>query len=82
MRIISILLLAAAASGCATDGHGSGHPLSFNCSGAGSGWDDCTKQADAKCGAKGYDVVKRNLDSVTGASGTSETKRELIVACK
>jgi len=82
MRIISILLLAIAATGCATDSHNNGRTLSFNCSGAGNGWDDCTKQADAKCGAKGYDVVKRNIDSVTGASGTSEMKRELVVACK
>jgi hypothetical protein len=82
MRLISILLVAAMATGCATDSHSNGHQRSFNCSGASNGWDDCTKQADARCGAKGYDVVKRNIDSVTGASGTSEMKRELIVACK
>ena len=83
MRIVSILLLAAATlAGCATDNHRGGNQVSFNCSGAGTGWDDCTKQADAKCGAKGYDVVKRNIDSVTGASGTSEMKRELVVTCK
>jgi len=83
MRTASILLLAAfTVAGCATDTHRNGVPLSFNCSGAGNGWDDCTKQADAKCGATGYDVVKRNIDSVSGASGTSEMKRELIVTCK
>ena len=82
MRMISILLLAIAATGCATDSHNNRGNLTFNCSGAGNGWDDCTKQADAKCGARGYDVVRRNVDSVSGASGTSEMKRELIVACK
>ena len=82
MRLISIPLLAAMATGCATDSHNNAQHLSFNCSGAGNGWDDCAKQADAKCGAKGYDVVSRNIDSVSGASGTSEMKRELIVACK
>lgn len=82
MRTVLILLLAIAATGCATDAHHSGRQLSFDCSGAGDGWDACAKQADAQCGAKGYDVVKRKIDSVTGASGTSEMKRELIVACK
>jgi hypothetical protein len=81
MRTASILLFAAAA-GCATNNHRSGVNQTFNCSGTGTGWDDCTKQADALCGARGYDVVERNLDSVTGASGISETKRELVVACK
>ena len=84
MRNISILLLATVAmAGCATDNHrAAGNHLTFNCSGAGKGWEDCTKQADAQCGAKGYDVLARNIDSVTGASGTSEMKRELVVACK
>ncbi|HEX4480533.1 MAG TPA: hypothetical protein VH082_06970 [Rudaea sp.] len=85
MRIFSIALIVAMMmiSGCATDSHSNtGRHLSFNCSGAGKGWDDCTKQADAQCGAKGYDVVARNIDSVSSASGTSETKRELVVACK
>jgi hypothetical protein len=82
MRFLFILLLAAAASGCASDGHGSGRRLSFNCSGAGKGWDDCSKQADAQCGANGYTVVARNIDSVSTASGTSEMKRELVVSCR
>ena len=81
MRIVPILLLAALA-GCATDHHRVDTHFTLNCSGAGKGWDDCTKQADTKCGAKGYDVVARNIDSVSGASGTSEMKREMVVACK
>ena len=83
VRLISILLFAGLATGCATDSYNSsGRHLSFNCSGAGNGWDDCTHQADTQCGAKGYDVIARNIDSVSGASGTSEMKRELVVACK
>ena len=83
MRTVSVLLLAATAvAGCATDNHRSGNHPSFDCSGAGKGWDDCTKQADSLCGAKGYDVVARNIDSASGASGTTEMKRELVVACK
>jgi hypothetical protein len=83
MRHVSILLIAAAAmTGCATDTHRAGGNLSLNCSGPGKGWEDCTKQADTQCGAKGYTVVARNIDSTTGASGTSEMKRELVVACK
>jgi hypothetical protein len=82
MRILSMLFLAAAVSGCASDGHGSSRRLSFNCSGAGKGWDDCSKQADTQCGANGYAVVARNIDSVSTASGTNEMKRELVVTCK
>ena len=86
MRTTSILstsiLLVVAMAGCATDNHRTGMHQSFNCSGPGKGWDDCTKQADAQCGAKGFDVIARNIDSVSGASGTSEMKRELVVACK
>jgi len=83
MRTFSILLLIVlGAAGCATGNHRSGSQQTLNCSGPGKGWDDCTKQADAKCGAKGYDVLARNIDSVSGASGNSETKRELVVACK
>ncbi len=84
MRLPPILLIVAVAtvSGCATDGHHSGRRLSFNCSGVGKGWDDCTQQADAQCGAKGYDIVARNIDSTSSASGTSEMKRELVVTCK
>jgi hypothetical protein len=87
MRFLSILIVVAVAavSGCATDGHGSsssGRRLSFNCSGVDKGWDDCTKQADTQCGAKGYTVMARNIDSVSAPSGTSEMKRELVVTCK
>lgn len=83
MRIVSVLLLAAATmTGCATDNHRSANHPSFDCSGAGKGWDDCTKQADALCGAKGYDVISRNIDSTSGASSNSQMKRELVVACK
>ena len=86
MRFLSILIViaVAAVSGCATDGHGSssGRRLSFNCSGVDKGWDDCTKQADTQCGAKGYTVMARNIDSVSAPSGTSEMKRELVVTCK
>ncbi len=85
MRLFSIAFIVATVtvSGCASDGHSNtGRHLSFNCSGVGKGWDDCTKQADSQCGAKGYDVVARNIDSATSASGTNEMKRELVVSCK
>jgi hypothetical protein len=82
MRFFSILLLTAAVSGCANDGHRNGSHLSFNCSGADKGWDDCSKQADVQCGANGYSIIARNIDSVSTASGSSEMKRELVVTCK
>ena len=85
MRLIFVLMVTAAVaavSGCATDPHHDGRRLSFNCSGVDKGWDDCTKQADTQCGAKGYNVLARNIDSASSPSGTSEMKRELVVTCK
>jgi hypothetical protein len=81
--VLLVITLAATATGCATTGkNASGKSLTFDCSGAGHGWDECTKKAEAACGAKGFDVVKRNIDSQSTSSGTSEMKRELDVSCK
>ncbi|MEP6484022.1 MAG: hypothetical protein ABJB01_06200 [Rudaea sp.] len=86
MRSLIVLLavtLAALATGCATMGNNTvGKAMTFDCSGAGHGWDECTQKAQTACGAKGFDVVKRNIDSQSTSSGTSEMKRELQVSCK
>lgn len=81
--VLLVITLAATATGCATmEKNGAGKALTFDCSGAGHGWEECTQKAQAACGAKGFDVVKRNVDSQSTSSGTSEMKRELQVSCK
>ena len=88
MRTSLLLLVASIASlgtGCAMTGKTkttSGKSMTYDCSGAGKGWDDCTKQADAQCGSGGYTVVSRKIDSQSTASGTSEMSRVLTVSCK
>ena len=86
MRTSLLLLVASIASlgtGCAmTAKTTSGKTMTYDCSGAGKGWDDCTKQADAQCGSGGYTVVSRKIDSQSTASGTSEMSRVLTVSCK
>ena len=86
MRSLIVLLvvtLAATATGCAMNNKTvASKSLTFDCSGAGHGWDECTKKAEAACGTKGFDTVKRNIDSQSTSSGTSEMKRELSVSCK
>ena len=86
---ISILLtlatLAAASSGCMSDVKPSSgaKTLTFDCSGPGSGWGDCTEKADAQCGAGGYTVVARNGDAEgKSPGGHTEMKRTLVVSCK
>ncbi len=83
MIAFSGLALVFAVTGCAMNKpSASGKNLTFDCSGATTGWDECTKKADDKCGAGAYTVVSRNIDSAATSSGTSQMKRELVVACK
>jgi hypothetical protein len=86
---ISILLtlgtLAAASSGCMSDVKPSSgaKTLSFDCSGPGNGWGDCTEKADAQCGARSYTIVARNGDAEgKNPGGNTEMKRTLVVSCK
>jgi len=86
---VSILLtlgaLAAASSGCMSDmKHSSGtKTLTFDCSGPGNGWGDCTEKADAQCGARSYTIVARNGDvEGNNPGGNTEMKRTLVVSCK
>ena len=78
-----VVSIASLGTGCAMTGKTtSGKTMTYDCSGAGKGWDDCTKQADAQCGPNSYTIVSRKIDSQSTASGTSEMSRVLTVSCK
>ena len=81
--LLFVLSIASLGTGCAMTGKTtSGKTMTYDCSGVGKGWDDCTKQADAQCGANSYTVVSRKIDSQSTTSGTSEMSRVLTVSCK
>jgi hypothetical protein len=86
---ISILLtlgiLAVAGTGCMSDtkSNAAGKTFTYDCSGLGKGWGDCTEKAEAQCGVRNYTVVSQNGDAAgKGASGNTEMKRTLVVSCK
>jgi hypothetical protein len=85
LAISLIVSLAALASGCMSDSPRSsgGKTHTYDCSGAGKGWGDCTAKADAECGANNYTTVAQNGDAgASASSGKSEMKRSLVITCK
>jgi hypothetical protein len=83
MPILLILgVLAVAATGCMHDAKTHGNTLTFDCSGTGKGWGDCTEKADAQCGAHKYAVVSRE-GAAEGKNDdrNTEMKRTLVVTC-
>ena len=88
MRVLTLLTLAAltaAATGCMSDVKSSdgARTFTYDCSGLGKGWGDCTEKADAQCGARNYTIVSQNGEAESkGASGNTEMKRTLVVSCK
>ena len=88
MRIFALLILgvlATAGTGCMSDVKSSNEAKTFtyDCSGLGKGWGDCTEKADTQCGAHHYTTVSQNGDAENkGASGNTEMKRTLVVSCK
>ena len=86
MRTFFPLLLgiaAAAASGCMSDVKSSDSMHTYDCSGLGKGWGDCTAKADAECGANQYAVVSRTGEAdAKAAAGNTEMKRTMVVSCK
>ena len=85
MRMPNVLMLgilAAAIAGCMSDVKAPGKTLSFDCSGIGKGWGDCSEKADAQCGAHHYTVVSRE-GAAEGKSDdrNTEMKRTLVVSC-
>jgi len=89
MRVFTVLMLcvlAAANTGCMNDVKSSSSQaktFSYDCSGPGKGWGDCTEKADTQCGAHNYTTVSQNGAAENkGASGNTEMKRTLVVSCK
>jgi hypothetical protein len=88
MRVLMLLtlgVLAAASTGCMNEVKTSdgANTFTYDCSGLGKGWGDCTAKADAQCGAHNYTTVSQKGDAENkGASGNTEMKRTLVVSCK
>ena len=87
MRINTMLTLTAfvaAVAGCSMgQPHSDGPPtFTYDCSGLGKGFGDCTDKATAQCGTRGYNVVSQTGDSAATGKGTTEMKRTLVVSCK
>lgn len=88
MRVFTLLTLgalAAASTGCMNNlrPSGGGRMFTYDCSGPGKGWGDCTEKADAQCGTRNYTIVSQKGDAEgKGASSSTEMKRTLVVSCK
>jgi len=86
MRVFTLLalgFLAAAATGCTNNTKPTAQTFTYDCSGLGKGWGDCTEKADAQCGAHNYTTVSQKGDAEgKGTSGNTEMKRTLVVTCK
>ena len=83
--LVTLGILAAAGTGCMSDVKSSNGAMNYtyDCSGLGKGWGDCTEKADAQCGAHNYTIVSQKGDADNkGASGNTEMKRTLVVSCK
>ncbi|MDR3389953.1 MAG: hypothetical protein P4L92_23195 [Rudaea sp.] len=85
MRTHTILTLTAFAvmTGCSMGGSRTDpNTFTYDCSGAGKGFGDCTQKADTQCGSRGYKVVSQTGDSAPAGDGTTQMKRTLVVSCK
>jgi hypothetical protein len=82
--LICAAVLAVSASGCMTGTKtGPGKTFTYDCSGLGKGWGDCTDKADKQCGAHNYETISQTGSSdEKGAGGNTEMKRTLVVACR
>src|SRR5258708_5175589 len=85
MRVFTLLtlgVLAAIGAGCANV-KSPEQTFTYDCSGLGKGFGDCTEKADAQCGARNYTVVSRKGDAEgKDTSGNTEMKRTMVVTCK
>jgi hypothetical protein len=82
--MLTLATLAAAGTGC-TNGVKSSEPQTFtyDCSGLGKGWGDCSEKADAQCGARNYTIVSQKGEAEgKSTSGNTEMKRTMVVTCK
>lgn len=82
--MICLVALAVSAAGCMAGAKtGADRTYTYDCSGAGKGWSDCTDKADAQCGAHNYSTVSQTGGADGKAAGSNtEMKRTLVVACK
>jgi len=81
--LLTLAIAAAASTGCMSDMKTSDNTKTYDCSGPGKGWGDCTAKADAECGANQYAVVSRTGESdAKAAAGNSEMKRTMVISCK
>lgn len=72
-----------AVTGCMSDVRTTSTRHTYDCSGLGKGWGDCTQQADAQCGANQYTVVSRSGEAEKRDSGgNTEMQRTMVVSCK
>jgi hypothetical protein len=82
--MVFVAILAASAAGCTAGAKSdTGKTFTYDCSGLGKGWSDCTDKADAQCGTRNYNVISRTGSAdEKGANGNTEMKRTLVVSCK
>jgi hypothetical protein len=79
--LLALTILAAFATGCTSEVK-SERTLTFDCSGPGKGWGDCSDKADAECGAHNYAVVSRTgAADASNSTGNTEMKRTMVVSC-
>ncbi len=80
----TVLSLVAACGGCMSDVQPSnaGKTFTYDCSGAGHGWGDCTDKATAQCGSHNYTTVSQDGGAQDKGAGGTEMKRVLVVTCK
>jgi hypothetical protein len=81
---LMIAAVAAASAGCMGDVKSSNgaRTFSYDCSGLGKGWGDCSEKANAQCGVRNYTVVSQVGDAEgKGTGGNTEMKRTMVVSC-
>jgi hypothetical protein len=82
--MLTLTVLVAAVAGCSMGQSHSNSPQTFtyDCSGLGKGFGDCTEKATAQCGSRGFNVVSQTGDAAPSGNGSTEMKRTLVVSCK
>lgn len=79
---LTLALLVASMAGCSME-QPRPQTFTYDCSGLGKGFGDCTEQAKAQCGSRGYNIVSQTGDAAAPAgAGKTEMKRTLVVSCK
>jgi hypothetical protein len=78
----TLAVLVASMASCSSD-QSRPQTHTYDCSGPGNGFGDCTEKAKAQCGSRGCNIVSQTDDAAApSGSGTTEMKRTLVVSCK